>query len=68
MIIEIQRGLVACAGLLAHLLDWGGPVKTDSALRYAGQAVALELVWGAVAKGRVSAVEVEVGAEVVSDL
>lgn len=46
----------------------GGPVKTDSALRYADLKAAFELVRRAVAEGRVVPVEVEVGFEVVDDL
>jgi hypothetical protein len=47
---------------------WGGPVKTDSALRCVGLEVALELMWRAVAERGVVAVEVEVGVEVVGHL
>lgn len=56
-------GVIGCL-----IVDWGGPVKTDSALRYADLKVAFELVGRAVAEGGVAPVEVEVGFEVVSDL
>ena len=66
----VAEGGVSSFGVVVGdvVADWGGPVKTDSALRYADLKVAFELVGRAVAQGGVAPVEVEVGVEVVGDL
>jgi len=48
--------------------DWGGPVETDSELRYTDLKVAFKLVRRAIAQRGVPTVEIEVGVEVVGDL
>ena len=48
--------------------QWGGPVETDSELRYTDLKVAFKLVRRAIAQRGVPPVEIEVGVEVVGDL